>query len=432
MITGRRRFQAASQAQLIGAILKDEPPPIVELVPDVPPSSRSGAFQMPRQGSRRPVADGERPAVRVALDRRFSGGRDSAIRGRDCSHVGSSAHCGWRSSSPRIAVPCFGRGAAMSVPARPAPRHPRSASRCSQPTAWRSIPATVCRLRCPRTAATSSMWAPRPTGRHNCGFARCIPSVEQALPGTEGANTPFWSPDSQWIGFFAANSLKKVRVSSGLTQVIATNVQTKGGAAWNADDVIVFPAALGGLSRVSAQGGPVTPVTTGEGSHFWPQFLGDGQHFIYADSVSRSIRIGSLDNEPPRTLMKFPVRISSLAYVPGYIFFVQDASLFARPFDEKRLEFSGEADPSRGRNSRQRSRTRAVLGIRLRCAGVLAVPGRGSRRPFIGSRGMAARPPAVDSPAQYAGFALSPDARRLVFSRAAKNGGADLWLRDVG
>ncbi len=39
--------------------------------------------------------------------------------------------------------------------------------------------------------------------------------------------------------------------------------------------------------------------------------------------------------------------------------------------------------------------------------------------------------PAVNSPAQYAGFALSPDARRLVFSRAAKNGGADLWLRDV-
>jgi hypothetical protein len=84
-------------------------------------------------------------------------------------------------------------------------------------------------------------------------------------------------------------------------------------------------------------------VTTGEGKAFWPQFLGDSQHFIYADSVARSIHVASLDNDRPRTLMTFPVRMSSLAYVPGYILFVQDASLFARPFDETRLEFAGEA-----------------------------------------------------------------------------------------
>jgi hypothetical protein len=120
-------------------------------------------------------------------------------------------------------------------------------------------------------------------------------------------------------------------------------VQNKGGAAWNADDVIVFQEFSRGLSRVSAQGGQVTPVFTGPVNQFWPQFLGDRLHFIYADAVSRSIRIASLDTDRQRTLMKFPVRISSLAYVPGYIFFVQDASLFARPFDEKRLEFAGEA-----------------------------------------------------------------------------------------
>src|SRR6185369_5285457 len=85
--------------------------------------------------------------------------------------------------------------------------------------------------------------------------------VEQPIPGTEGANTPFWSPDSQWIGFFAANTLKKVRVSTGLTQVVATNVQTKGGAAWSGGDVIVFANGPGGLLRVSAQGGPLSPAT---------------------------------------------------------------------------------------------------------------------------------------------------------------------------
>ena len=54
------------------------------------------------------------------------------------------------------------------------------------------------------------------------------------MPGTDGAKTPFWSPDSGWIGFFADGNLKKVRVSNGLVQQIAGSVSTVGGAAWNA------------------------------------------------------------------------------------------------------------------------------------------------------------------------------------------------------
>ena len=129
--------------------------------------------------------------------------------------------------------------------------------------------------------------------------------------------------------------------------------------------------------------------------------------------------------------MTFPVRISSLAYVPGYIFFVQDASLFARPFDEKRLEFCGEA-------------VRVLDGIpvsgpgrapfSVSASGVLAYwpypAGVPTALHWFGRDGRASLPGGEpDGP--YAGFALSPDAQRLVFSRAAKDGGADLWLRDV-
>ena len=151
------------------------------------------------------------------------------------------------------------------------------------------------------------------------------------MPGTDGAQTPFWSPDSGWIGFFADGNLKKVRVPDGLVRQIAGSVSTVGGAAWNRDDVIVFPLSPGGLSRVSAHGGPVTRVTTGEGSHFWPQFLDDGDHFIYVASLRTSICIGSLKNGTSRTadLMTFPTRVSALAHVPGYIFFVQDSALYA-------------------------------------------------------------------------------------------------------
>ena len=128
--------------------------------------------------------------------------------------------------------------------------------------------------------------------------------------------------------------------------------------------------------------------------------------------------------------MKFPVRISSVAYVPGYILFVQDSTLFARPFDEKRLEFSGEP-------------VRVVDGIpvigfgrapfSVSAAGVLAYWPYAVGTPSVlqwfdrGGRASAA----VDTPAQYIGFALSPDGRQLALSRTGKDGGADLWLRDL-
>ena len=154
-------------------------------------------------------------------------------------------------------------------------------------------------------------------------------------------------------------------------------------------------------------------------------------HGLTADSVERSIHVASLDNDRPRTLMTFPVRMSSLAYVPGYILFVQDASLFARPFDETRLEFAGEAIrlmdgvPVTGPG-------RASFSVSA--AGVLAYwpyPAGVPAALHWFSRDGRESSPAVNVPAQYAGFALSPDGSRLVFSRAARNGSADLWLRDV-
>ena len=144
-----------------------------------------------------------------------------------------------------------------------------------------------------------------------------------------------------------------------------------------------------------------------------------------------SIHLGSLGNEPPRILMKFPVRISSLAYVPGYVFFVQDAALFARAFDEQRLEFSGEP-------------IRIVAGIpvmgpgrapfSVSAAGVLAYwpypVGTPVALQWFDRNGRASS--AVDTPALYAGFTLAPDGRQVAFSRAGPNGGADIWIRDLG
>ncbi len=428
MITAKKLFDGPTQANVIGAILKDETPPLIGIVPDVPVSlDRALARCLAKEPDDRwqtandllfelrsiasPAAAGVRGsraltrrterALWVALVVAAIAGAGFWARSRD---VGPDAP---PADAPAIGYPLFPADdiALSSVYGSPLALSPDG----------RYIVYAGAKADGPIQLWLRSLYSQR----------------EQALPGTDGASTPFWSSDSQWIGFFAANSLKKVRISSGLTQVIATNVRNKGGAAWNADDVIVFQAWPGSLSRVFAHGGQVTPVTTGEGTHFWPQFVGDGRHFIYAASVSRSINIASLDNDRARTLMTFPVRISSLAYVPGYVFFVQDASLFAQPFDEQRLEFAGDAirlldgipvsGPGRASFSVSAS---GVLAYWPYPAGVPATLhwfGRDGRKSA----------PAVNSPAQYAGFALSPDGQRLVFSRAAKDGSADLWLRDV-
>ena len=206
-----------------------------------------------------------------------------------------------------------------------------------------------CRLRCP--VCSIAGWAPhclrrRPERRDQATVAS--PALfgygsRRTHAGYRRRTSPFWAPDSEWVGFFAGNSLKTIRVPTGVVQPVAPNVSTMAGAAWNADNEIVFTGGPAVLLQVSARGGPVSRVITkGDGSYFWPQFLADGKHYLYADTVAREIRLGLLASEGSKILMKFPVRPSSLAYVPGYVFLVQDATLFARPFDEKRLVFSGE------------------------------------------------------------------------------------------
>jgi serine/threonine protein kinase/Tol biopolymer transport system component len=428
MITGKKALRAASQAGLISAILSDEAQPIADLVPQIPPALAQATA---RCLSKDPD-DRWQTASDLLFQLRSIAATSPTVESKESqARKRSVERAMWTAAVLASIVVTFVW--ARSRDARPGDLAPMAAA-----IRFNVVPAEGNAF----YSGYGVAFALSPDGRQivyvgdNATGMRQLwlrsldSGLEQPLPGTAGANTPFWSPDNQWIGFFAENTLKKVRISGGLTQVIASNVATYGGAAWNADDVIVFPAAVGGLSRVSAQGGQVSPVTKGEGSHLWPQFLADGEHFIYAAPVPASLYIGSLGGEAPKTLMKFPVRVSSLAYVPGYVFFVQDAALFARAFDETRLDFSGDAiqildgipvtGPGRASFSVSAAGVLAFWPYPVGMPAVLRWFERDGRTS-----------PAMDAPAQYVGFALSPDGRRLVFSRTTGNGGADVWLRDL-
>lgn len=110
----------------------------------------------------------------------------------------------------------------------------------------------------------------------------------RSIPGTENARDPFFSPDGQWVGFFAAGELRKVPVDGGAPlKICDAPTETSRGASWGPDGTIILPLGqLSGLFRVSDAGGTPEPLTVPSGNpgasgHFFPQILPDGGRVLF-------------------------------------------------------------------------------------------------------------------------------------------------------
>src|SRR5262245_11238801 len=189
-------------------------------------------------------------------------------------------------------------------------------------------------------------------------WVRPLDSTEaRPLAGTLGATFPFWSPDSRFIGFFAEGWLKKIEVTGGPVQKLCETGVPYGGA-WSNVGVILFRRISVGLAQISEKGGEVTQATTVDRSqqeidHFYPTFLPDGRHFLYyiqsGQKETRGVYIGSLGGPLKRRLLDDITPIRYMAAVPGetaggsgWLVFKRDDALLARPFNARRLEFTVE------------------------------------------------------------------------------------------
>jgi eukaryotic-like serine/threonine-protein kinase len=180
----------------------------------------------------------------------------------------------------------------------------------------------------------------------------------RALPGTEGARFPFFSPDGRAIGFFAGGSLKIMDLASGRIQTLVDDTGSRATAAWAGEGpgVILFHAGqgTGGLRRVAPSGGRVVEVTAvdasrGDTEHLWPHFLPDGRHFVFMVQAGpeSGIYLGSLDRGEIERLVEIPFPTGSgAAYsASGHLVYLIDGTLVAHPFDAARLELTGEPIP---------------------------------------------------------------------------------------
>jgi len=179
-------------------------------------------------------------------------------------------------------------------------------------------------------------------------------TTAQPVTAPGGVLFPFWSPDSRFVGFFSDGKLRRVDAAGGIVQTIC-DAEFGFGGTWAPDGTIVFaPTPLSVLYRVPASGGQPAAVTRPdasrrETSHRYPYFLPDGRHFLYMASIPGSeenpmnaIRVASLDGKLDKTLVP---TASSAAYASGRLLYVREGTLFARPFDLRRLETSGVPVP---------------------------------------------------------------------------------------
>jgi len=172
----------------------------------------------------------------------------------------------------------------------------------------------------------------------------------EPIPGTEGARLPFWSPDSQEIGYSAEGKLEKVAAVGGRPQTLCTLTGPGAAATWSRDGVILFSSHGSGLYRVPDTGGTPTLVVAPdplrhESGYWFPQFLPDGRDFLFQATTGVSgeyiAEAGALDSKSVKNLAL--VTSYALYAQPGYLLYLDQSTLMARPFNARALHFTGPA-----------------------------------------------------------------------------------------
>ena len=179
-------------------------------------------------------------------------------------------------------------------------------------------------------------------------------TTAQPLPGTEGATSPFFSPDGESIGFFARGRVRTIAIESSETKDLAEAPAGRG--AWWAEDGFIYysPNNGAGIWKIQSVGGAPTAVTTldrskGEISHRWPQVLPGGQAMLMAVWTgpardNRFVQVLRFDTGQRETLATG----DSGRYVrSGHVLFARLDALMALPFDVDRLTATGQAIKTR-------------------------------------------------------------------------------------
>jgi eukaryotic-like serine/threonine-protein kinase len=434
MATGKPAFNGGSRASLIASILTTEPAPISQVQPLTPPALE----RVVRKCLAKDPDERWQSAADLASELKWvsseSSGTQFAVPGRGTP----KRELDWKLWG-MVAMALLAISAILfHFFSRPAPPP-------SSRTRWIISPPEGTSF-----LATGDAPAPvaiSPDGRR-IAFVAGEPGKVQlytqsldalkatALPGTEGASWPFWSPDSRFLGFFAHGQLERVAADGG-TPIDLCEARVPRGGSWGAGGIIVFaPEPTSSLYRVSASGGQPASVTnidpTQHDSHRWPFFLPDGKHFLYYaaghDDISHShdgLYIGSVDGGAGKFLLHTH---ANGAYASGHLLFMNDHVLMAQPFDLGRLELSG--DPAVVQDGVEEHRTWWMSVFSASQNGTLIfAPAIQPDNQLLWVDANGKKLATVGEPGRYVSVHLSPDGGQVAVERDRPH--HDIWLHDV-
>jgi serine/threonine-protein kinase len=332
MLTGRMLFAGATVSDTLAAVLKTD----VDLSP---------------------IAEPVRSVVEKCLR------KDARRRWRDIGDVRLALEEGGPAAAPvqpqRSALPWAITATALAIAAAGWLVVWRGARPVDHPLTRLSVdlgPTAVAGLNL--TAAISPdgrrlVFAARgPDGRQQLATRLLDQAQPTLLPGTEGGSDPFFSPDGQWIGFFAGGELKKISVQGG-SPVTLCGAFNPRGASWGEDENII--AGIGPQSplyRIPAAGGVPRPLTKpgpDEVTHRWPQVLPGARALIFTASPL----LASMDNANIESVSLKTGQAKILQhggyfgrYLPsGHLVYVHQGVLFGVKFDAERLDVRGTPVP---------------------------------------------------------------------------------------
>jgi eukaryotic-like serine/threonine-protein kinase len=453
MLTGKRAFEGTSAASLIGHIMSSEPPALSALRPLTPPVLE----RLVRQCLAKAPDDRPDSAHDVANNLRWLASGPAISESASQADVRALTSVTvrvrfWKTAVLVLVLLVAGMAGAIGYSrwrVRPASAIVRSTI---------ELPAGVqVTMGSTERFPTRTEFALSPDGRHLAFSAVPVETASpprlylrsldrgeaESIKGTEGARQPFFSPDGNWVGFYANGKLYKVSLGGGLAQELATCSSLPKGISWGDDGKIYW--GEGGIKRVPAGGGTVEQVTKvhrdNESSHNLTAVLPGGTAVVFTVMPDlwgdrAHVEVASLPAGTRQTLIEEAADARYLS--TGHLVFMRRGALMAAAFDPRRLTLTGPPitvvpGVEQALNAYNGNNQSGAGQFSVSASGSLAYASGGIDHlsqcevVLVGRDGRTEVLPGFEKPEVTNQVRLSPDGKRLAFVQAS----GPLWLFDL-